>query len=187
MRKFLLYILFLKLSWDLIHFVYKAWGEYKPHNLVYITISIFIDLFIILILLKTKKSRKSLTKFEHFHNEALNCDERKEYEKALQIREEGLNLQSLTDLQRAELHVGNGGTYFYLRDYKNASNSFDKAFELVKLEKIPYDEQYKVMIECYVKANRKEDAIKLVEELLERQSYNKKFKKLQPIMDQLLT
>ncbi|KQL42375.1 hypothetical protein AN960_01835 [Bacillus sp. FJAT-25509] len=147
----------------------------------------FIDLFIIVIILKIKKSRKKLTKFEHFHNEAFNYDERKEYEKALQVRTEGLNLQSLTDLQRAELLVGNGGTYSYLNDYKNATNSFDQAFELVKQEKIPYDEQYKVIIECYVKANRKEDAIKLVEELLERQSYNKKFKRLQPIKDQLLT
>ncbi|MGG0178882.1 hypothetical protein [Gottfriedia acidiceleris] len=187
MRKYLLYILYFKLIWDLIQFVYKAWGEYKTHNLGFDTISILIDLFIILILLKTKKSRKNLTKFKHFHNEALNCDESREYEKALRIREEGLNLESLTDLQRAELHVGNGGTYFYLKNYKNATNSFDKAFELVRLEKIPYDEQYKVIIDCYVKANRKEDAIKLVEELLERQSYNKKFKRLQPIMDQLLT
>ncbi|PGZ88286.1 MULTISPECIES: hypothetical protein [Bacillaceae] len=187
MRKYLLYILYFKLTWDLIHLVYKAWGENKTQTLGFDTISIFIDLFIILILLKTKKSRKSLTKFKHFHNEALNCDDRKEYEKALQIREEALNLHSLSDLQRAELYVGNGGTYSYLKDYENATNSFDKAFELVKLEKIPYDEQYKVMIDCYVKANRKEDAIKLVEELLERQSYNKKFKRLQPIMDQLLT
>ncbi|MEE6450968.1 hypothetical protein RAH41_10380 [Gottfriedia acidiceleris] len=187
MRKYLLYILCFKISWDLIHFVYKAWGEYKPQNLIHITISILIELLIILTLLKTKKSRKSLTKFEHFHTEALNCDERKDYEKALQIREEGLNLRSLTTLQRAELHVGNGGTYFFLKDYKNASISFDKAFELVKREKIPYDEQYKVMIECYVKANRKEDAIKLVDELLERQSYNKKFKRLLPIKDQLLS
>lgn len=167
--------------------MYKAWGEYKPQNLGFEAISIFIDLFIILILLKTKKSRKSLTKFEHFYNEAFNCDERKEYEKALQIREEGLKLQSLTNLQRGELYVGIGGTYSYLKDYKNATNSFDKAFEVVKLEKIPYDEQYKVIIDCYVKANRKEDAIILVEALLERQSYNKKFIRLQPIMDQLLT
>ncbi|PET61162.1 hypothetical protein CN514_14070 [Bacillus sp. AFS001701] len=111
--------------------MYKAWGEYKPKNLGFDAISIFIDLFIILVLLKTINSRKSLTKFEHFYNEAFNCDERKQYEKALQIREEGLKLQSLTYLQRAELHVGNGGTYSYLKDYKNATNSFDKAFELV--------------------------------------------------------
>lgn len=187
MRKYLLYILYFKLTWDLILFVNRVRGEHKSQNLIYDIISILIDLFIILLLLKTRKSSKSFTKYEHFYNEAFNCDERKEYEKALQIREEGLKLPSLNDLQRAELHVGNGGTYSYLKDYKNASISFDRAFELVKQKKIPYDEQYKVIIDCYVKANRKEGAIKLVGELLERQSYNKKFKRLQPIMDNLIT
>lgn len=42
------------------------------------------------------------------------------------------------------------------------------------------------VIEIYVKANRKDDAIHLVEDLLKRQSYSKKFKKLEPIRDRLL-
>ncbi|MEK4717409.1 hypothetical protein NST66_07520 [Priestia sp. FSL W8-0524] len=64
---------------------------------------------------------------------------------------------------------------------------FDKAFELVQEEKFPYDKQYIEVIDSYVKANRKEDALKLVESLLQRQSYHKKFRKLEPIREKLLT
>jgi len=187
LRKYFLYLLYFKLAWDLIQIAYRNWGNFETQSLVYDIGRIVIDLFIIVILLKANRRKKTLTKFEHFYSEAFNCDERKEYEKALQIRQEGLKLLSLNDLQRAELHVGNGGTYYYLNDYKNATICFDQAFELVKQEKIPYDEKYKEIIECYVKANRKEDAIRLVKELLNRQSYNKKFKRLQPLKDRLLS
>ena len=73
-----------------------------------------------------------------------------------------------------------------MNDYENATNYFDKAFELTKHEKFPYDDQYVKVIESYVKANRKNDAIHLVEDLLKRQTYNKKFKKLELIKDRLL-
>ncbi|MEH6868789.1 hypothetical protein, partial [Priestia megaterium] len=103
----------------------------------------------------------------------------KEYEKALEIRNEGLKLLSLNNEELASLYAGNGGTYLYLKDYNNATLCFDKAFELVQEEKFPYDEQYIEVIDSYVKANRKEDALKLVESLLQRQSYHKKFRKLE--------
>ena len=186
MSKYLLYLCYIKFTWDLIHLIYRNWGNYNLQTLVYDSLTIIIDLFIIWLIFKTNRPRKTLTKFEHFHNEAFKFETRKEYEKALQIRKEGLKLTTLNDLQRADLHVGNGGIYLNLKDYKNATCCFDKAFELIKQEKIPYDKQYIKIIEGYVKANRKEDAIRLVEELLKRQSYNKKFKKLQPVKDKLL-
>lgn len=112
---------------------------------------------------------------------------KKDYEKALEIRNEGLQLSTLNNEELASLYAGNGGTYLYLKDYNNATLCFDKAFELVQEEKFPYDEQFIEVIESYVKANRKEDALKLVESLLQRQSYHKKFRKLEPIREKLLT
>jgi len=187
MGKFFLYLLYINLTWHIIHLIYRNWGNYNPQTLGYDSITVIVNLFIIWLIHKTNKPRKTLTKFEHFYNEAFDAEERKEYEKALQIRKEGLKLTTLNNLQRAELHVGIAGTYLNLFDYKNATLFFDKAFELTKQEKIPYDEKYKEIIESYVKANRKEDALRLVEELLKRQSYNKKFKRLQPLKDKLLT
>ncbi|KAB2328650.1 hypothetical protein F7731_24840 [Cytobacillus depressus] len=160
--------------------------QYNLANLGYDVFSVIRDLILIWLIIKLKRPKKKLIKFEHFHREAFNADERKEYEKALQIREEGLKLITLNNLKRAELYFGNGGTYLYLNDYENATHYFDKAFELAKQEKIPYDDQYVKVIESYVKANRKNDALHLVEELLKRQSYNKKFKKLEPIRDRFL-
>ncbi|MEE6451997.1 hypothetical protein RAH41_15605 [Gottfriedia acidiceleris] len=186
MSKIILYLFYINLTWHIIHTIYRNWGHFSLEKLVYDLLTIIVDLVFIWLILKTKKPRKNLTKFDHFHSEAFNAETRKEFEKAIQIRNEGLKIQALNVLQRADLHVGNGGTYLNLNDFINATNCFDKAFDLIKHEKIPYDKQYIEIIESYVKANRKEDAIKLVEELLVRQSYNKKFKRLQPVRDKLL-
>ncbi|MGM0924755.1 MAG: hypothetical protein ACQEWW_26830 [Bacillota bacterium] len=166
--------------------IYRILEQYNLANLGYDFLSVIRDLIIIWLIIKINSPKKKLTKFAHFHSEAFNAEEKKEYEKALQIREEGLKLNTLNNLQRAELYFGNGGTYLYLNDYENATYYFDKAFEITKQEKFPYDDQYVKVIESYVKANRKNDAIHLVEDLLKRQSYNKKFKKLEPVRDRLL-
>jgi tetratricopeptide (TPR) repeat protein len=186
LRKFILYTLYFLLTYDIFHLIYRILEQYNLANLGYDFLSVIRDLIVIWLIIKLNRPKKRLTKFEHFHREAFNAEERKEYKKALQIREEGLRLTTLNNLQRAELYFGNGGTYLNLNDYENATHYFDKAFELTKQEKFPYDDQYVKVIESYVKANRKNDAIHLVEDLLKRQSYNKKFKKLEPIRDRLL-
>lgn len=186
MRKFILYILFFLLIFDIFHLIYRI-KQYNLANLDYGDfLSIIALLIAVLLIIQLNRPKKKLTKFKHFHSEAFNAIERKEYEKALQIREEGLRLTTLNNLQRAELYYGNGSTYLYLNDYENATYYFDKAFEITKQEEFPYDDQYVTIIESYVKANRKNDAIHLVEDLLKRQSYNKKFKKLEPVRDRLL-
>ena len=179
-------MLYFLLVYDIFHLVYRVLEQYNLANLGYDFLSVIRDLIIIWLIIKISSPRKKLVKFEHFHSEAFKAETRKEYEKALQIREEGLRLTNLNNLQRADLYVGNGGTYLYLNNYENATYCFDKAFGLTKQEKFPYDDQFIKIIECYVKANRKNDAIHLVEDLLKRQSYNKKFKKLEPVRDRLL-
>ncbi|WP_339995685.1 hypothetical protein [Priestia aryabhattai] len=187
MKKFLLYMLYFSLIYDVVHLVYRTITKYSLENLAYDASSVIRDLIVILIIFKITRPKKKRTKFKHFHNAAIIAEMEKEYEKALEIRNEGLKLSGLNNAERAGLHAGNGGTYLYLKDYNNASLCFDKAFELVQEEEFPYDEQYIEVIDSYVKANRKEDALKLVESLLQRQSYHKKFKKLEPIRKKLLT
>ncbi|MCL9634243.1 hypothetical protein L2095_05835 [Bacillus zanthoxyli] len=187
MKKFLLYMLYFSLIYDVIHLIYRTVTKYSLENLAYDASSIIRELIVILIIFKITRPKKKRTKFKHFHNAAIIAEMEKEYEKALEIRSEGLKLSTLNNEELASLYAGNGGTYLYLKDYNNATLCFDKAFELVQEEKFPYDKQFIEVIESYVKANRKEDALKLVESLLQRQSYHKKFKKLEPMREKLLT
>jgi tetratricopeptide (TPR) repeat protein len=180
-------MLYFSLIYDVVHLVYRAITKYSLENLAYDASSVIRDLIVILIIFKITRPKKKRTKFKHFHNAAIIAEMEKEYEKALEIRNEGLKLSTLNNEELASLYAGNGGTYLYLKDYNNASLCFDKAFELVQEEEFPYDEQYIEVIDSYVKANRKEDALKLVESLLQRQSYHKKFRKLEPIREKLLT
>lgn len=180
-------MLYFSLIYDVVHLVYRAITKYSLENLAYDASSVIRDLIVILIIFKITRPKKKRTKFKHFHNAAIIAEMEKEYEKALEIRNEGLKLSTLNNEELASLYAGNGGTYLYLKDYNNASLCFDKAFELVQEEEFPYDEQYIEVIDSYVKANRKGDALKLVESLLQRQSYHKKFRKLEPIREKLLT
>ncbi|MFP3666277.1 hypothetical protein ABEY96_26055 [Priestia aryabhattai] len=187
MKKFLLYMLYFSLTYNVIRLIYRTVTKYSLENFGYDVLSVIRDLIVIWIIFKVTRPKKRRTKFKHSHNAAIIAEMEKEYEKALEIRNEGLKLSSLNNEELASLYAGNGGTYLYLKDYNNATLCFDKAFELVQEEKFPYDEQYIEVIDSYVKANRKEDALKLVESLLQRQSYHKKFKKLEPIREKLLT
>ena len=180
-------MLYFSFIYDVVSLVYRTVTKYSLENLAYDASSVIRDLIVILIIFKITRPKKKRTKFKHFHNAAIIAEMEKEYEKALEIRNEGLKLSSLNNEELASLYAGNGGTYLYLKDYNNATLCFDKAFELVQEEKFPYDEQYIEVIDSYVKANRKEDALKLVESLLQRQSYHKKFKRLEPIREKLLT
>ncbi|MBW0933825.1 tetratricopeptide repeat protein [Priestia megaterium] len=187
MKKFLLYMLYFSLIYDVVRLIYRTVTKYSLENLGYDVSSVIRDLIVIWIIFRITRPKKKRTKFKHFHNAAIIAETEKDYGKALEIRNEGLKLKGLNNAEHAGLYAGNGGTYLYLKDYNNASLCFDKAFELVQEEKFPYDEQFIEVIESYVKANRKEDALKLVESLLQRQSYHKKFKKLEPIREKLLT
>ena len=180
-------MLYFSFIYDVVRLVYRTVTKYSLENLAYDASSVIRDLIVILIIFKITRPKKKRTKFKHFHNAAIIAEMEKEYEKALEIRNEGLKLSTLNNEELASLYAGNGGTYLYLKDYNNATLCFDKAFELVQEEKFPYDEQYIEVIDSYVKANRKEDALKLVESLLQRQSYHKKFKRLEPIREKLLT
>jgi tetratricopeptide (TPR) repeat protein len=143
-------------------------------------------LLLIYIVYRIYKSKRPLTKFGHFYDKSFYLEEKKEYEKALDLRKQALELDTLTNLERAELYLANARMYLRLKQYKKATDYFDISFELAKEEKFPYSKGFfDEVVEAYLQANRKKDAIELVNKMLERQSYDKKFKKLQSIKEKL--
>lgn len=142
-------------------------------------------LLLIYIVYRIYKSKRPLTKFGHFYDKSFYLEEKKEYEKALDLRKQALELDTLTNLERAELNLANARMYLRLKQYKKATDYFDISFELAKEEKFPYSKGFDEVVEAYLQANRKKDAVELVNKMLERQSYDKKFKKLQSIKEKL--
>ncbi|WP_240620212.1 tetratricopeptide repeat protein [Peribacillus acanthi] len=133
------------------------------------------------------KRKRPLTKYKHFRDRAFDLEMKKKYHEAIEVKQKALELDTLTNLERADLNFNIGGTYLTLNDYEKAAPYFDKAFELAQTEKYPYDKQYEKVIDAYVRAGRREDAIALLDQLLERQSYDKGFRKLQSVKEDLLS
>ncbi len=122
-----------------------------------------------------------MKKFKHFRERALWYESRKKYEKALEIRKRGLELENLSNLERGDLLMGIGGTYLYLNNEAEAAKYFDKAFEVAEHENFPYDKQYEKVIKAYIDSGRSQDAKRILDELIARQSYDKRFKRLEKL------
>jgi len=136
---------------------------------------------------KFYKSRRLLTKFDHFYEKAFELEEKKRYDDALEIRNQGIELHTLTDLERADLHLANGHILLKLKQYEQATKHYDASFKLAKYENFPYSEGFGEVIEAYFYAGRNEDALIITNDMLKRQSYDQKFKKLEPLKEKLLS
>ncbi|MEK1829802.1 hypothetical protein AAAC51_13950 [Priestia megaterium] len=136
---------------------------------------------------KIYKSKRPLTKFDHFYDKSFYLEEKKRYEEARDVRNQGIILNTLTDLERAELHLANGRMLLKLKQYEQATKHYDASFKLAKYEKFPYSEGFDEVIEAYLYAGRKEDALIITNDMLKRQSYDQKFKKLEPLKEKLLS
>ncbi|WP_240338335.1 tetratricopeptide repeat protein [Peribacillus alkalitolerans] len=141
----------------------------------------------ILLVQSVYKKKRPLTKYKHFRDRAFDLEMKKNYHEAIEVKQQALQLNTLSNLERADLNFNIGGTYLTLGDYGKAASYFDMAFDLAKTEKYPYDKQYERVIDAYVQAGRKEDAIALVDQLLERQSYDKGFRKLKAVKEELIS
>lgn len=71
MKKFLLYMLYFSLIYDVIRLIYRAITKYSLENLAYDASSVIRDLIVILIIFKITRPKKKRTKFKHFHNAAI--------------------------------------------------------------------------------------------------------------------
>ncbi|MED4588545.1 hypothetical protein [Priestia flexa] len=128
---------------------------------------------------KVIRKKKPPTKFEHFHSKAYDLEEKGKLEEAISMRSEGIKNSALSPLERGDLHFGNAYTYVQMKRYKKATLCFDNAFEEARHEEFPYDKQYEQILEIYLKAGREQDALRIVEELIERSYYDKEFLSLE--------
>lgn len=71
-----------------------------------------------------------------------------------------------------------GLLYSSSKDYEKASDCFNKALELMENEKFKYSGNFKKIIETFIKNGNQQKAQYWLDNLLQRQSYDKKFKKL---------
>ncbi len=78
-------------------------------------------LLLIFIVYRIYKSKRPLTKFGHFYDKSFYLEEKKEYEKALDLRKQALELDTLTNLERAELNLANARMYLRLEQYINCT------------------------------------------------------------------
>ncbi len=141
----------------------------------------FILLMIIIIyyIWKYYNKRKPFKTFKQFRERALEYEMKGKYENALEIRNKALELNNLTNLERADLYLGIGEIHLSQKDYQKATEFFDLSFDIAINENFPYDKQYEKIIDAYLKAGRKNDAKIRLAELIERQRYDKRFKKLE--------
>jgi len=121
---------------------------------------------------------KPLKKYEDFVNRASTYENLLLRNKAIQIMTSAVKQQHF---RKEEISSG----YFYLgllysktKEYKLASDRFHRCLELMKNEKFRYNSNLKKAIESFIKIGDKEKAMFWLNNLLERQSYDKKFKKL---------
>lgn len=132
---------------------------------------------------KWKKRRRPMTEPKHYISRAIEHELEDDFETALEIRKAGLALSQLTDLERAELLVGIGRIYLEWNDPVEATHYFDQTFQVAERIEFPYDKQYEKIIAAYTAAGRYGDAKRLLDRLIERQYYDKRFKRLEKLKE----
>ncbi|WP_227936453.1 tetratricopeptide repeat protein [Alkalihalobacillus deserti] len=98
--------------------------------------------------------------------------------KAIQTMESAVKNQRFNIKEIASGYFYLGELYSKMRDYGKASNCYQQGLELSKDEKFFYSSNLKKAIETFVKNKDIEIANFWLNNLLQRQSYDKKFKKL---------
>lgn len=71
-----------------------------------------------------------------------------------------------------------GILYSKMKDFKQASDFYHQALELVSNEQFKYNSNYKKIIETFLKNREEQRALFWLENLLERSSYDRRFAKL---------
>ncbi|AOL35710.1 hypothetical protein BGM21_15110 [Geobacillus thermoleovorans] len=101
--------------------------------------------------------------------------------KAKDILKDALTLQSLSNIEKASINLEIGFIEFKQMEYESAVTYFDTAFELISQEKFLYNKKYIDVIKAYIYAHQKEKAIEIYNNLIARQSYDRRFGKLKKL------
>lgn len=92
-----------------------------------------------------------------------------------------MNLANQQNFSKEETSSGLiylGLLYSSSKEYQKASDCFDKALELMENENFKYSGNFKMIIQTFIKNGEQHKAQYWLENLLQRQSYDKNFRKL---------
>ncbi|KGK87477.1 tetratricopeptide repeat protein [Clostridium sp. HMP27] len=99
--------------------------------------------------------------------------------KEIEILLQGLKDDRLTKYNMYGLLINISSLYYSKKDYANAITHFEKGMNIIYNEEFCFDKYYIKMLGCYILQGQKEKAIDLYNNLVPRQRYDIKFRKLE--------
>lgn len=99
--------------------------------------------------------------------------------KEIEILVQGLQDDRLTKYDIYGLLINISRLYYSKKDYANAITYFEKGMNLINNEEFCFDKYYIKMLKCYVSQGQKGKAIGLYNNLVPRQRYDIKFRKIE--------
>lgn len=129
---------------------------------------------------------KPIKKYKHFLERASRFERLRMYDRAIKTRQQALELERLSNRDRANVMLGIGGTYLNMKCFAEAAAWFEKSFELVRGVEIAYNKQYRKVIEAFIHCGRTEDAERILDDLIERRRDDKRFQRFEQLKQELL-
>lgn len=120
---------------------------------------------------------KPLKKYEDFVYKANQYDIWFQRNKAIEIMKMAIN-EPFNNKEKSSGYFYLGILYSKKKDYRTASDCYNKAFELVNDENFKFHTNFIRAIETFIKNGDQDRAKYWLDNLLERKSYDKKFMKL---------
>ncbi|MCX7568895.1 hypothetical protein OS242_02830 [Tumebacillus sp. DT12] len=102
-------------------------------------------------------------------------------DKALAVWRAGLQLPSLTEVQRAGIWLEVGGLLAQCGQHQEAAVAFGQAFDLIGEQQFRYDAKLMTAVRAFVQTGQHEKAQALYDQLLSRAEYDRQFLRLREI------
>ena len=120
---------------------------------------------------------KPLKKYADYVNRANTYENYFLRRKAIEIMNSAIE-QQFTKEEKSSGLIYLGILYSKIKEYSTASDCYNQALEIMKEEKFKYSSNFKKAIETFIMNQDKERAEFWLNNLLQRQVYDKKFEKL---------
>lgn len=121
---------------------------------------------------------KPLRKYEDFFYRAYAYESLFLRKKAIQIMNSSLKQPKFSKEEKSSGLIYLGMLYTKIKDYKLASECYNEGLEIMINENFKYSNNFKQAIEAFIKNEDFERAKFWLDNLIQRQSFDKKFKKL---------
>lgn len=120
---------------------------------------------------------RPLKKYEHYVYRASLYEQFFFRKKAIETMKDAIK-QPFSKKEKASGLIYLGILYSKMKEIKRASNCYHQSLELVSDEQFKYQSNFKKIIETFLENGEKQRALFWLNNLLERQSYDKRFAKL---------